>query len=90
VDTTALGAGGRLVSRLLHRAHGKVGNVWREGLIDVHRERNLGPLTKRAARAGVAAHVPRKDVLDTCLIDLPRHQIVQLLRAAPASADQPA
>ena len=90
VDATALGAGGRLASRLLHRAHGKVGNVWREGLIDVHRERGLGPLTKRAARAAVAAHAPSADVLEACLIDLPRHQIVRLLRAAGASAEGPA
>jgi N4-bis(aminopropyl)spermidine synthase len=77
---------GRLARRMLRRAHGKVGNVWREGLIDASRELAGGPLTKRDARAVVEAGARRRDVLDTRLIDLPRHQIARVLEDAAASA----
>jgi len=86
---------GRLAGRMLRRAHGKVGNVWREGLIDASRELAGGPLTKRAARAVVEAGVRQGagarqgDVLGARLIDLPRHQIVRVLEDAAASAGQP-
>jgi N4-bis(aminopropyl)spermidine synthase len=76
---------GRLARRILRRAHGKVGNAWREGLIDASRE--LGdPLTKRDARAAAEASARQPDVLDTRLIDLPRHQIARVLEDAAASA----
>ena len=76
---------GRLARRILRRAHGKVGNAWREGLIDASRELG-GPLTKRDARAAAEASARQPDVLDTRLIDLPRHQIARVLEDAAASA----
>ncbi|WP_263249317.1 bis-aminopropyl spermidine synthase family protein [Saccharopolyspora rosea] len=63
---------------LLERAHGKVGNVWREALIAESGDR----LTKRQARARVDELAPHPDDLDLRLIDLPRHRIADLLRAA--------
>ncbi|MGI8450476.1 MAG: bis-aminopropyl spermidine synthase family protein, partial [Streptosporangiaceae bacterium] len=86
VDPGSLDPAGRVAQRLLRRAHGKVGNVWREGLIEAERQRAGGVLTKREARAVVAARVPRAHVLDTPLIALPRHQIAQVVRAAAESA----
>jgi hypothetical protein len=76
---------GRLARRILRRAHGKTGNAWREGLIDASRELG-GPLTKRDARAAAEASARQPDVLDTRLIDLPRHQIARVLEDAAASA----
>ncbi|MEV0085146.1 bis-aminopropyl spermidine synthase family protein [Saccharopolyspora sp. NPDC050642] len=63
---------------LLTRAHGKVGNVWREALI----ARSEADLTKREARERVAALAPNAADLELRLIDLPRHRIADLLRAA--------
>jgi predicted methyltransferase len=77
---------GRLARRILRRAHGKVGNAWREGLIDASRELGGGQLTKRDARAAAEASARQPDVLDTRLIDLPRHQIARVLEDAAASA----
>jgi predicted methyltransferase len=94
-------AGIRLVRRILSRAHGKLGNVWREGLIEASRQESGpesgGALTKRAAQAiieagvetGGEAGVSGRKVLETRLIDLPRHQLVRVLQAAKASVDTP-
>ncbi|MGP4020388.1 bis-aminopropyl spermidine synthase family protein [Saccharopolyspora sp. 5N708] len=63
---------------LLHRAHGKVGNIWREALIaqsDVE-------LTKREAKERVDGLAPNPIDLDLRLIDLPRHRITEVLRAS--------
>ena len=84
-DAQLLDPPGRLARRMLLRAHGKAGNVWREGLIEASRELAGGPLTKRAARAAVEAAASHGDALDTRLIDLPRHQIARLLDDAMAS-----
>ncbi|MER5392963.1 bis-aminopropyl spermidine synthase family protein [Saccharopolyspora sp. NPDC002686] len=60
---------------LLQRAHGKLGNVWREALIA-----HVDPeLTKREAKERVAALAPVPADLDLRLIDLPRHRIADLL-----------
>lgn len=84
VDTAVFGPAGRLAQRLMRRAHGKVGNVWREGLIEAERERG-GQLTKRAARAAVAAAVRQPYLLDAPLLALPRHAIAEVLQDAAAS-----
>jgi predicted methyltransferase len=86
VGLDAAGAAGKLRGHLLARAHGKVGNVWREGLIEAAKELTGSPLTKREARALVEARTSRPAVLDTRLIDLPRHQVAALLQEAAASA----
>jgi hypothetical protein len=85
-DAQLLDPPARLARRMLLRAHGKAGNVWREGLIEASRELAGGPLTKREARAAVEAGARQGDALDTRLIDLPRHQIARLLDDAMASA----
>ena len=84
-DAQLLDPPARLARRMLYRAHGKAGNVWREGLIEASRELAGGPLTKREARAAVEAGARQGDALDTRLIDLPRHQIARLLDDAMAS-----
>ncbi|QFZ23152.1 bis-aminopropyl spermidine synthase family protein [Saccharothrix syringae] len=77
-----LDAGGLAVREVLMRAHGKLGNVWREALVTASR----GQLTKREARDRVAAHATDEDDLELRLIDLPRHRIAALLPAVRASA----
>jgi predicted methyltransferase len=70
---------------LLCRAHGKVGNVWREALIRHSAERLDEPLTRNEARSLVAGAATRPAWLDARLIDLPRHAIRTLLSDAEAS-----
>ncbi|MDQ3152100.1 MAG: bis-aminopropyl spermidine synthase family protein [Actinomycetota bacterium] len=70
---------------LLDRAHGKVGNVWREGLIRRSGDRLDGPLTKNEARALIAQTVSCTGWLDARLIDLPRHAVRTLLADAGTS-----
>ena len=75
-----LDVGGLAVREVLMRAHGKLGNVWREALVTVTR----GALTKREARERIGEH----DDLELRLIDLPRHRIAELLPLIRASASQ--
>jgi predicted methyltransferase len=70
---------------LLCRAHGKVGNVWREALIRHSAERLGKPLTRNEARRLIGDAVTRQTWLDARLIDLPRHAIRALLSEAEAS-----
>lgn len=78
VPAGELDAGGLVVREVLMKAHGKLGNVWREALITASR----GELTKREAREKVGDHPD----LDLRLIDLPRHRIAELLPRIAASA----
>ena len=64
------------VARLLHRAHGKLGNTWREALIAT-----TGG-TKRTAAEHVRDRAPRGDDLALRLIDLPRHRVEAVASAA--------
>jgi predicted methyltransferase len=89
VDRGSLDPAARVAQRLLQRAHGKVGNVWREGLIAAGRERGDPSLTKREARAAVAARVGQAHVLEAPLMALPRHQVAAVLEAALESAEPP-
>nr|MDT0667684.1 hypothetical protein [Micromonospora sp. DSM 115978] len=65
-----------LVRWVLHRAHGKIGNVWRDGLVRVRNTTDGQRLSKREARAVVEAAVqggvPSGDpgLLDARLADL--------------------
>ena len=88
VEATAVPAGHQaapVARELMLRAHGKVGNVWREAMIRRSADGPRGPLTKGEARARIAAAVTRQDWLDARLIDLPRHAIAALLAEAEAS-----
>ncbi len=78
--TTPRDAPSSAAGELLRRAHGKLGNMWREALITT----SGGELTKRQAREMVhlqASAAGLAEALDLRLIDLPRHQIQALLTA---------
>ena len=74
----------RLTRYVLSRAHGKIGNTWREGLIRVAGEPGGQPMTKNQARAIIDSAAPPgrldPDYLDTTLMSLPRQQITALLK----------
>lgn len=76
---TPQGNDSALARWLLDRAHGKVANVWREGLIRRSGDRLAGPLTKNEARALIARTVSHPRWLDARLVDLPRHAVRTLL-----------
>lgn len=79
--------GDRLCRHLLDRAHGRLGNVWRDGLVTQH------DLTRAAASDRVTAALsagqqgtrPGSEA-DTTLMELPRHRLGRLLDAVRASA----
>jgi hypothetical protein len=78
VEATAVQDGARTaVGWLLAHAHGKLGNVLREGLVREH------GMTKNEARAKVAELVP-PSWLDARLLDLPRHAVATLVGALTA------
>jgi N4-bis(aminopropyl)spermidine synthase len=92
VEATAVGSehgSAPIAHDLLCRAHGKVGNVWREALIRHSAPGPGGPLTKNEARALIAAAAAAAAQpgwwLDARLIDLPRHAIQRVLDTAEAS-----
>ena len=65
-----LTAGEQLAAYVYARAHGKLGNAWREGLIALWASRGQG-LTKRDARDLIESVTARPDLLDRCPVDLP-------------------
>ncbi|EFC86620.1 protein of unknown function DUF43 [Parafrankia sp. EUN1f] len=93
VEAALIGAEGAasadLLARwLLERAHGRIGNVLREGVIRVA-AREGRALSKNEARAVVRALVgeAEQDVLTLALVETPRGRLERLLgalRAAPA------
>ncbi len=76
--------GGGPAARVLARAHGRLGNVAREALVAAARERGR-VLTKNAARDLLAEHV-RPELLSASLVELPRHQVAEVLRGLAACA----
>ncbi len=74
----------RPVRGLLDRAHGRIANVWREALIAANRRTGTA-LTKNEARAAVRAATSRPALLDSALVELPRHQLATLLDEVAAS-----
>ncbi|MDU0288666.1 bis-aminopropyl spermidine synthase family protein [Saccharothrix longispora] len=77
-----LDTGGLAVREVLVRAHGKLGNVWREALVTASR----GAVTKREARQRIDEAVGDSDDLELRLVDLPRHRIAALLPLIAESA----
>jgi hypothetical protein len=65
-----------LLGHLLDRAHGKLANVWRDGLVRL----GAGTLTRQAAAARVDADP------DVTLLDLPRHRLARTLAQVRESA----
>lgn len=86
VDPAELATAARVVRWVLDRPHGKLANTWREGLIKASRRSEGEPLTKNEAREIVDQAASRRELLDLRLIDLPRHQIRDLLAQVEASA----
>jgi predicted methyltransferase len=84
VDVADVDASGRVVREVLDRAHGKLGNVWREAWIRAG-ARDGVTVTKNEARARVAAVAAFAGLperwLDEQLIVLPRHGIARILAA---------
>ncbi|RAY15675.1 putative methyltransferase [Actinomadura craniellae] len=74
-----------LAAHVYARAHGKIGNSWREGLIALDRARGR-TLTKARARAAIAA-TGRADLTGHTLLDLPRHVLPALREALAASIE---
>lgn len=75
-------AAARLLRRILDNAHGKVANVWREGLIRARPE-----LTKNQARAIIAQAAPWAEGVTT--LELPAHRLHDLRPAVAASLSAP-
>ncbi|MEU8383287.1 bis-aminopropyl spermidine synthase family protein [Streptosporangium sp. NPDC048865] len=72
-----------ILRRVLDNAHGKLANTWREALIKAR-----GDLTKRQARAVVAAVAPWAD--DVTVLELPAHRLLELRAAVESSLSSPA
>ncbi|MEZ0071792.1 bis-aminopropyl spermidine synthase family protein [Planotetraspora sp. GP83] len=64
------GGAARIVRRVLDGAHGKVANLWREGLTEA------AGLTKKQARAAVEEAAPW--AADVTALDLPLHRLAEL------------
>ena len=67
------------------RAHGKLGNAWREGLIRLWKSRGR-ELTKRDARSLIESVTAAPELLDRCPIDLPGHLFPPLIAELERSA----
>ena len=80
-----LTAGEQVAGYIYARAHGKLGNAWREGLITLWKSRGQ-QLTKRDARDLIRSVTARPDLLDRCPIDLPGHLFPPLFAELERSA----
>ncbi|MGZ4650893.1 MAG: hypothetical protein ACXV3A_10205, partial [Kineosporiaceae bacterium] len=78
--------GSRVARDVLRKAHGRVGNAWREGLIAAGRELGL-TVTKNQARAVVERFSPRPDLPDLRLVEAPRHLVELAVAQLRASQD---
>ncbi|MEU2103225.1 bis-aminopropyl spermidine synthase family protein [Nocardia sp. NPDC019255] len=79
----AAGPDDAVVGFLLSRAHGKVGNVWRDGLI--RHASDETELTKRQARDLVQTTASKSKLLGLPLIELARHDVATVVADARAS-----
>jgi hypothetical protein len=85
---TGLTAGEQVAAFIYRRAHGKIGNAWREGLIAVAKARGE-TLTKRDARRIIELASAGSDATDRCLLDLPRHRWAAFREQIDRSAQAP-
>jgi hypothetical protein len=85
VDADGLAAGPRAVRDVLDRAHGKLGNTWREALVRASAAAGA-PLTKNEARARAQDAAGRPEVLGEQVLALPRHIVGGVLADVAASA----
>jgi hypothetical protein len=85
---TGLTAAEQVAAFVYRRAHGKIGNAWREGLIAVAKARG-DVVTKRDARRIIELASAGADATDRCLLDLPRHRWAALREQIDRSAEAP-
>jgi hypothetical protein len=81
--------GEQVAAFVYRRAHGKIGNAWREGLIAAAQSRG-GTLTKKDARRLIELASAGADLTDHCLMDLPRHLLPVLRAQIDAAVQAPA
>ena len=80
-----LTAAEQVAGHVYPRAHGKLGNAWREGLIALCKSRGQ-QLTKRDARDLIESVTARPDLLGRCPMDLPRSLFPPLFAELERSA----
>jgi hypothetical protein len=83
---TALGDPQQVAAAVYSRAHGKVGNAWREALITWSSARGTA-LSKNEARQVIDDAVTDPVILGYCPLDLPRHLFPVLLDCIARSVD---
>jgi hypothetical protein len=76
----------RVLAYMYARAHGKIGNGWREGLIAL-RKADGRTLTKAESRRAIASAADRPELLERSLIDLPEHLLAVLETQVRRSVD---
>ena len=81
------GDAARVLGHMYARAHGKLGNAWREGLIASERAAGR-TLTKSAARALIDASATRPDLLERSLMEIPLHLFATIESDVRRSADE--
>lgn len=86
VDVADLDPPQRAVRAVVDRAHGKVGNTWREALIRAGGKGET-TLTKNDARTRIRTAATAPDLLDDQLVSLPRHHIEELVVDIAASVE---
>jgi N4-bis(aminopropyl)spermidine synthase len=75
----------QVAAHIYARAHGKLGNAWREGLIALWASRGQ-TLTKRDARELIESVTARPDLLSRCPVDLPGPLFAPLISDIERSA----
>lgn len=76
IDPDDLDDGDRPVAWVQSRAHGKVGNIWRDALVNAHPDAGR---TKNEARGIIRDVATVPDFLEVPLIELARHDITTML-----------
>ncbi|MFC7329950.1 hypothetical protein [Marinactinospora rubrisoli] len=91
VDPGSLDDVERVRNRMLHRAHGKVGNVWRDALVRGSQGHPGRPVpTKNEAREIVRRSASRPDTLSAGLVEFGRHDVAAVLTDVAGSVAVPA
>lgn len=89
VVTADQSAKDRLVRYLLDRSQGNLANAWREGLIYVSAKLSETTVTKNEARSVIQRATENAPKFASRLIDMPRHQIIELMQLVNRSITLP-
>jgi hypothetical protein len=89
IDPGDLDPAQRTLRAVLDRAHGKVGNTWREALIRAAAVTGA-TMTKNEARARIRELAATTWLLDEPLLWLPRHRITEVIRTIGSRHSAPA